>query len=114
MNCHNVAPRVLQFIRGLSHHESSRSKRTPMNLSETAEVLAAISELRRRGASMSIATIVSVRGSTYRRPGARLLVPQDGEAVGNLSGGCLEGQVTEIARDVMRSGEPRLEFYDLT
>ncbi len=85
-----------------------------MNLSETAEVLATISKLRREGTPMAIATIVSVHGSTYRRPGARLLVPKEGEPVGNLSGGCLEGQVTEIARDVMASEEPRLEFYDLT
>ncbi|MBA2313314.1 MAG: XdhC family protein [Actinobacteria bacterium] len=63
---------------------------------------------------MALATIVSVRGSTYRRPGARLLVPDEGEAIGNLSGGCLEGQVIEIARSVMESGECRLELYDLT
>ena len=85
-----------------------------MNLSETSEVLAAIADQQERDRPMALATIVSVTGSTYRRPGARLLVPDEGEAIGNLSGGCLEGQVTEIARDVMESGESRLEFYDLT
>ena len=85
-----------------------------MNLSETVEVLAAVADLEERGRPMALATIVSVTGSTYRRPGARLLVPDEGDAIGNLSGGCLEGQVTEIGREVMESGESRLEFYDLT
>ena len=85
-----------------------------MNLSETAEVLAAVAALEKEQRAMALATIVSVEGSTYRRPGARLLVPDEGEGIGNLSGGCLEGQVTEIGRDVMKSGECRLEFYDLT
>ncbi len=85
-----------------------------MNLSETQEVLEAIGSLSNRGRTMALATITSVRGSTYRRPGARLLVPDEGPVIGNLSGGCLEGQVEAIARDVMSDGRPRLEFYDLT
>jgi len=85
-----------------------------MNLSETSEVLAAVAAQRAQGRAMALATIVTVTGSTYRRPGARLLVPDAGEPTGNLSGGCLEGEVTEIAREVMTSGACRLEFYDLT
>ncbi|CAN5510348.1 XdhC family protein [soil metagenome] len=85
-----------------------------MNLSETWDVLAAIGSLQERGRKMALATIVEVRGSTYRRPGARLLVPDDGDIVGNLSGGCLEGEVTQVAHEVMDDGEPRLELYDLT
>jgi xanthine dehydrogenase accessory factor len=85
-----------------------------VNLSETQEVLEAIGSLSSRGRRMALATITSVRGSTYRRPGARLLVPDEGPVIGNLSGGCLEGQVEAIARDVMSDGRPRLEFYDLT
>src|SRR2546425_53559 len=42
---------------------------------------------------MALATIVAVRGSTYRRPGARLLVPEEGAPIGNLSGGGAEGHV---------------------
>ena len=63
---------------------------------------------------MALATIVSVRGSTYRRPGARLLVPEDGEPIGNISGGCLEGDVADVAKVVMAGGEPRLASFDLT
>lgn len=83
-------------------------------MSEIADVLAAIESLHRRGERMALATIVAVRGSTYRRPGARLLVPESGELVGNLSGGCLEGDVAEVAKVVMVAGEPRLASFDLT
>jgi xanthine dehydrogenase accessory factor len=85
-----------------------------MNVSETIDVLRAISVLREQGRSMALATIISVKGSTYRRPGARLLVPDEGASVGNLSGGCLEGEVEDLGRDVMASGESRLTLYDLT
>jgi xanthine dehydrogenase accessory factor len=85
-----------------------------VNLKETSEVLAAAARWRAEGRRMALATIVHIRGSTYRRPGARLLVPEEGDSVGNLSGGCLEGGVEEVARSVMRTGEPRLELYDLT
>ena len=63
---------------------------------------------------MALATIVAVRGSTYRRPGARLLVPEEGAPIGNISGGCLEGDVADVARLVMKEGVARLASWDLT
>jgi xanthine dehydrogenase accessory factor len=83
-------------------------------VSEIADVLAAIEALAARGERMALATIVAVRGSTYRRPGARLLVPEDGAPIGNLSGGCLEGDVADMARVVMEEGRARLAGWDLT
>ena len=83
-------------------------------VSEIQEVLAAISELAARDEPMALATIVATRGSTYRRAGARYLVPASGEPIGNLSGGCLEGDVARIGREVMASGEPRLLTFDMT
>ncbi len=83
-------------------------------MSEIADVLAAIESLSARGERMALATIVAVRGSTYRRPGARLLVPEHGELVGNISGGCLEGDVADVAKVVMVKGEPRIVSFDLT
>ena len=59
-----------------------------MGVSEITDVLEAIGSLEAQGQRMALATIVAVRGSTYRRPGARLLVPEDGAPIGNLSGGC--------------------------
>ncbi len=63
---------------------------------------------------MALATIISVRGSTYRREGARLLIAQSGAMVGNISGGCLEGDVAVVADQVMGDATPRLATYDLT
>jgi xanthine/CO dehydrogenase XdhC/CoxF family maturation factor len=83
-------------------------------LSEIAEVLRAIESLSARGERMALATIVAVKGSSYRQPGARLLVPEAGPMVGNISGGCLEGEVQEAAREVMETGTPRLLTFDLT
>jgi xanthine/CO dehydrogenase XdhC/CoxF family maturation factor len=83
-------------------------------MSEITDVLSAIESLAARGERMALATIVAVRGSTYRRPGARLLVPEDGAPVGNISGGCLEGDVADMARVVMDDGRARLAGWDLT
>jgi xanthine/CO dehydrogenase XdhC/CoxF family maturation factor len=83
-------------------------------VSELADVLQAIESLRDRGERMALATIVAVKGSTYRRPGARLLVSASGDMVGNISGGCLEGDVADVAKVVMVEGEPRIASFDLT
>ncbi len=83
-------------------------------MSEITDVLQAIESLSAKGERMALATIVAVRGSTYRRPGARLLVPEDGAPIGNISGGCLEGDVADMARIVMDEGTVRLAGWDLT
>src|SRR4051794_41856172 len=74
------------------------------HMSEIVDVLAAIERLGARGQRMALATIVAVRGSTYRRPGARLLVPEQGAPVGNLSGGCLGGGGADGARGGVGEG----------
>lgn len=83
-------------------------------MSEITDVLTAIGSLSAGGQRMALATIVAVRGSTYRRPGARLLVPEEGAPIGNISGGCLEGDVADMARLVMEEGRARLAGWDLT
>jgi len=83
-------------------------------VSEITDVLEAIEALSARGERMALATIVAVRGSTYRRPGARLLVPEEGAPIGNISGGCLEGDVADLARVVLEEGTARLAGWDLT
>jgi len=83
-------------------------------MSELQDVLGAIEEGRARGEPMALATIVGVRGSTYRREGARLLVKKHGHPIGTISGGCLEGDVRVAAEEVMESGTPQLLHFDLT
>jgi xanthine dehydrogenase accessory factor len=57
-----------------------------------------------QGSAAALVTLVRVEGSSYRRPGARLLVTNDGNAVGAISGGCLESEVARKARWAARSG----------
>jgi xanthine dehydrogenase accessory factor len=83
-------------------------------MSELTDVLEAIESLSARGQRLALATIVAVRGSTYRRPGARLLVPEEGAPIGNISGGCLENDVADVARIVMTEGHARVVSFDLT
>jgi xanthine dehydrogenase accessory factor len=59
-----------------------------------------------------LATVVRSEGSTYRRPGARLLVMPGDEMIGLIGGGCLEGDLLEQARQVRASGEARIALYD--
>ncbi|MBI3998475.1 MAG: XdhC family protein, partial [Armatimonadetes bacterium] len=83
-------------------------------MKELAEILDAAEAAARRGEPMALATIIGVRGSTYRRAGARLLIAQSGQQTGNISGGCLEGDVAVVAGEVMEQRTPRLMMYDLT
>lgn len=83
-------------------------------MKELIDILDAVEDLAPRGERLALATIVSVRGSTYRREGARLLLTASQQMVGNISGGCLESDVMVVADEVMASGTPRLATYDLT
>jgi xanthine dehydrogenase accessory factor len=63
---------------------------------------------------MVLATVVRVDGSSYRRPGARMLVTDDSKITGAISGGCLEGDALEKALFAMVTGENKLISYDST
>src|SRR5881394_2525902 len=79
---------------------------------ETREVLDFLAALRRgEGARAALATVVRVRGSAYRHEGAKLAVSADGRSSSDLSGGCLEQDVREVALQVIRSGMPELRSY---
>ncbi|MEQ1588228.1 MAG: XdhC family protein [Cyclobacteriaceae bacterium] len=60
----------------------------------------------------ALATVVKVRGSSYRSPGARMLITDDGRWVGSISGGCLEGDALRKARTVMMDKTPMTVTYD--
>ncbi|MDP6426319.1 MAG: XdhC family protein, partial [Dehalococcoidia bacterium] len=53
-----------------------------------------------------MATVVKTSGSTPQKPGARLLVKSDGSAVGTLGGGCVEGDIWFLAKEILKSGRP--------
>lgn len=60
----------------------------------------------------ALATLVRTRGSSYRRPGARMLVDGHDSLAGSLSAGCLEDEVAAAAREVITTGTPRLLSFD--
>ncbi|MGH8093563.1 MAG: XdhC family protein [Chthoniobacterales bacterium] len=62
--------------------------------------------------SWALATLVQTEGSTYRKPGARLLIDSDGVTLGVLSGGCLEAEIGRRGREVMTNGSPVLLSFD--
>jgi xanthine dehydrogenase accessory factor len=67
---------------------------------------------KRGGQSFALATLVRAEGSSYRRPGARMLICEDGRTVGSLSGGCIEQEVSVRARDVLCGGESAILSFD--
>jgi xanthine dehydrogenase accessory factor len=60
-----------------------------------------------------LATVVATAGSTYRKPGARMLIMADGSYLGLLSGGCLEADLKLHSLEVLQSGRPRAVEYDM-
>src|SRR5437899_7287301 len=77
------------------------------------DIYDAVREFRkRRGERFALATLVRAQGSSYRRPGARMLICEDGLTIGSLSGGCLEEEVALRARGVLETGEPLLVSFD--
>ncbi len=66
------------------------------------------------GEEIGLATVVATFQSAPRPPGASMLVTPGGEAVGSVSGGCVEGAVYDLAQAVMASGDPVLERYGVS
>ena len=64
------------------------------------------------GKRCALATVVHVEGSSYRRPGARMLISEDGRLTGAISGGCLEGDAMRKALHVINEQVPALVTYD--
>jgi xanthine dehydrogenase accessory factor len=79
---------------------------------ETAEIQARLAELAAAGRRAALATVVDIVGSAYRRPGAKFLVEDTGGTLGSVSGGCLEADVREVAKEVVASGRPSLRHYN--
>ena len=81
-------------------------------MKELQDIVAAFEKVESSTTTVAIATLVKAQGSTYRRPGARMLMTSQGQMVGSLSGGCLESDVFEQAQSVMTSGNPIVVQYD--
>jgi len=86
-------------------------KDTSKMLSREEDVLAAAEAWRESGREVAVATVVETWGSAPRPVGSHLVIDADGNFLGSVSGGCVEGAVVEEAAEVIASGAPRmLEF----
>jgi len=65
-----------------------------------------------RGEPLVLATVIGTEGSTYRKPGAHMLIAQDGSSMGLLSGGCVESDLVERAARVLASSTAEVATYD--
>lgn len=81
-------------------------------MTELQRLLLAYDQHRAEARPCALATVVEVLGSAYRRPGARMLVTDDGQLTGAISGGCLEGDARQRARQAIFRGQPALVTYD--
>jgi xanthine dehydrogenase accessory factor len=83
-------------------------------MSELQRLLAAYDAEKNLSNPCALATVVEVNGSAYRRPGARMLVTNEGQLTGTISGGCLEGDARRRAQQVILRGKPEMIVYDST
>lgn len=80
----------------------------------TQAVLKAVADALEQGEEAALVTIVSARGSTPQRVGAKMLVFADGRTIGTIGGGCYEHDAFWKAREALRTRRPQLVHYELT
>lgn len=78
------------------------------------EILPEVERWLEEGEKVVVATVVSTRRSAPRPVGASLAISASGKMCGSVSGGCVESDVYENAREVLESGEPKLLSYGIT
>ena len=80
-------------------------------LARDEDILKAAEDWRAAGKGVALATVVETWGSAPRPVGSNLVIDEEGNFLGSVSGGCVEGAVVTEALDVIESGKPRmLEF----
>jgi xanthine dehydrogenase accessory factor len=77
------------------------------------EILEEVERWREAGEKVVVATVVATRRSAPRPVGTSLAVSESGKMCGSVSGGCVESDVYENAREVMASGEPKMLSYGI-
>jgi xanthine/CO dehydrogenase XdhC/CoxF family maturation factor len=83
-------------------------------VTELDGILETMYDWQARGVRFALATVVGVRGSTYRGLAARQAVSEHSASVGTISGGCLDNDLHQVAATVISTGEPVLVEFDLT
>jgi xanthine dehydrogenase accessory factor len=81
-------------------------------MKEIEDIILAFKKAQQQNKKTALATVVHVEGSSYRRPGARMLVTEDGELTSAISGGCLEGDALRKALLAINQQQNKLVTYD--
>lgn len=81
-------------------------------MKEIKDIIRSFDEAQQQGRQTALATVVHLDGSSYRRPGARMLITDEGQLTGAISGGCLEGDALRKALLVMSQQRSMLVTYD--
>jgi xanthine dehydrogenase accessory factor len=81
-------------------------------MKEIREIINAYNKARKNEKRLALATLVHLNGSSYRRPGARMIVDEEGKLTGAISGGCLEGDALRKAVFCIHTQRPKLVIYD--
>jgi xanthine/CO dehydrogenase XdhC/CoxF family maturation factor len=77
------------------------------------EILDDVERWRAEGKKVAVATVVATRRSAPRPVGAKLAISESGEMCGSVSGGCVESDVYENAREVLETGQPKMLSYGI-
>jgi xanthine dehydrogenase accessory factor len=83
-------------------------------MSGTEDILDTARIWRESGEKVALATVVETWGSSPRPAGSRLAVTGSGRMAGSVSGGCIEGAVADVAKQVMETGQPQLLDFGIT
>ena len=78
------------------------------------EIVNEVERWRKNGEQVAVATVVATRMSAPRPVGAKFAVSESGEICGSVSGGCVESDVAEQAREVLANGAPKLLTYGIS
>lgn len=81
-------------------------------MKEIREIINAYNKAKKNEKRLALATLVHLNGSSYRRPGARMIVDEEGQLTGAISGGCLEGDALRKAVFCIHTQTPKLVVYD--
>ena len=79
---------------------------------ELKRIVKAFEQAMSTGKKAVLATVVHVDGSSYRKPGVQMLITEDGQMTGAVSGGCVEKEVNRQAQEVFANGIPKIMTYD--
>ena len=79
---------------------------------EIKKLFKTLSEWQKAGKKAVFVSVVALQGSSYRKPGVRMIISENGESVGAVSGGCVENEIERQAQSVFKTGISKVITYD--